>query len=159
MNPQMKSPAFSFPLNSRFLFSLFLGTVIFAFSSCIANRMVPFDMTAFNKGAELKTAALDLMGMATANYADKLEEVDEFKTSMNEHIAYEEARGEKNKTTVDMWKLLMKSDGALLGGFLARWKNEGSLSQVFIDEIKGEVSANFDKIINLENKKKENPVN
>jgi hypothetical protein len=41
-------------------------------------------------------------------------------------------------------------DRNLLGGFLKRWKDKGTLSGVFVTEAKKNVSLGFDQIIGLE---------
>lgn len=132
--------------------SIFLS-ILFLFSSCIANRMVPFDLDALNMGKEIKTEALNLMGLASQDYTASADKVMNFKNKVTDHIAYEESRGEKNQTTVDMWKLLMKPDGNLLGGFLTKWQNDGKLNPVLVSQFKNEVGKNLDKILSLENKK------
>lgn len=130
-----------------------LLSILFLFSSCVANRMVPFDLDALNMGKEIKTEALNLMGLAGQDYSASASKVTAFKNKVNSHIEYESARGEKNQTTVDMWKLLMKPDGNLLGGFLTKWKNEGKMNPVLVSQFKNEVGKNLDKILSLENKK------
>jgi len=153
MSQQFASNSIAFPIRSRRSFLPLLLSVLFLFSSCIANRMVPFDASAFNMGKEIKTEALNLMGLAGQDYSASADKVTAFKNKLNDHISYEESRGEKNQTTVDMWKLLMKPDGNLLGGFLSKWKSDGKLNTVLVSQFKNEVSKNLDKIISLENKK------
>jgi len=67
-------------------------------------------------------------------------------------ISYEEARP-KNKSSVEMWHMIRNPDGHLLGGFLAKWKNEGPQSDVLVGEFKLEVGRHFDEIIRLEEEK------
>lgn len=153
MNHLLRSNSAVLPINFRRMIAPLLLSTLFLFSSCIANRMVPFDAQAFNMGKEIKTEALNLMGLAGQDYSASASKVSAFQTKVTDQIAYEESRGEKNKTTVDMWKLLMKPDGNLLGGFLSKWKSEGKLNPVLVSQFKNEITKNLDKIIDLENKK------
>ncbi len=136
------------------LIYLLLISVVTSFSSCIASRMVPHDAKAYSDGQAIKNDALNLMSLANRPYADSETKVTQFQEKLNDHIAYEEGRGEKNKTTVDMWKLLSNPDGNLLGGFLTKWKTDGKLSDILVNQFKKEVGENFNKILSLENKKK-----
>ena len=83
-----------------------------------------------------------------------MQKIENLKTTINDQVEYEKERGEKNAKTVEMWDLMMKPDGNLLGGFLSRWENEGKLNGPFIKEVAKVVKSNFDKIIKLEKKKK-----
>ena len=154
MSQQFRSNLVLFPAKvSKRALPILLCT-LFLFSSCIANRMVPFDLDSFNMAKDIKTEALNLMGLAGQDYSASADKVTAFQNKVTSHIASEEARGEKNKTSVDMWKLLMKPEGNLLGGFLSKWKNDGKLNAVLVSQFKNEIGKNLDKIINLENKKK-----
>ena len=53
-----------------------------------------------------------------------------------------------------MLEILSNPEGNLLGGFFTRWENEGKLNGTFIKDAASMVSKNFDKVINLEKKKK-----
>jgi hypothetical protein len=41
----------------------------------------------------------------------------------------------------------------MLGGFIKKWKNDGQLNKVFVEEMNGQVSQGFDQIIELESAK------
>jgi len=153
MSQQFSSNSIAFPNPFRKSIFTFLLSTLFLLSSCIANRMVPFDLNALNMGKEIKNEALNLMGLATQDYTANASKVSAFQQKVTDHISYEEARGEKNQTTVDMWKLLMKPEGNLLGGFLSKWKSDGKLNTVLVSQFKNEVGKNLNKIIDLENKK------
>lgn len=93
---------------------------------------------------------MSLMGKATGDYNDHKDDAMALKGLVNDQIAVEEARGKKNGEMVKMLQLLVKPDGNLLGGFLNKWENKGSLSPTLVTEASKLVGRQFDKIINLE---------
>jgi len=97
---------------------------------------------------------MDLMGQATKPYSQNESQVNSFMKAYDQHLSMEKDRGEMNSKTVQMWELLMDPSQNLLGGFISKWKSDGQLSQVFVDQAKREVKSNMDKILQLENKKK-----
>jgi len=92
------------------------------------------------------------MSLATMQYDDFSENVDILKTELNK--AYEFAKGRPNNDiSTKQWETLISPDGNLLGGFLKRWKEEGTLSQMFVAEMQILVADAFDTIIGLESGK------
>lgn len=137
-----------------FFFIVFISSSI-SFQSCNpAKGMVAQDIESLNSFESLKTDAITIMKKGAKSYDSMADQVNEYKARMNDQIEYEKAKGEKNTKTVQMLELLSNPEGNLLGGFFKRWENEGKLNAPFIKEIAGVVSKNFDKIINLEKKKK-----
>ena len=154
MNLYFPSRLPAFPTLSRTTIRLCWMIALVGLSSCVANRMVPHDAHAYQEGQALKNEALNLMSMANRPYAESDAKINTFHQRVETHIDYEQQRGEKNQTTVDMWKLLMNPSGNLFGGFLNKWKADGQLSDILVDQFKREIGNNFNKIISLENKKK-----
>jgi len=69
-------------------------------------------------------------------------------------VALEYAKGRpKNGFSTAQWERLLDPEGHLLGGFLARWEDEGTLGPTFIVEAKRLVSDAFDTISGLESGK------
>ena len=136
--------------------ALFISLPVF-FGGCIASKMAPYDAIAHERAKTIKTAAEELIGMATEDYSTHEPRVGEFQTMVDRQIELEVGRGEKNQKTVSMWNLLMNPNEKLMGGFLKRWKEQGKLSQTFVDEIRPLVARNIDKILNLESKKSGGP--
>ena len=101
----------------------------------------------------LKIDAISIMKKGAKSFGSMEPQVIEYKAKMNDQIEYEKAK-ENNTKTVQMLEILSNPEGSLLGGFFTRWENEGKLNAPFIKEIAGVVSKNFDKVINLEKKKK-----
>jgi hypothetical protein len=95
------------------------------------------------------------MDKATEPYAAHQKEVESLFVEVDK--AYEFVNGiPSNSISAKQWDILRKKpDGKLLGKFAVRWKEDGTLSQPFIDEFKGQVGDAFDEIICLEANKKE----
>lgn len=132
------------------LFSFF--TLTLSFQSC--GPKILQDVFSLEQNEIIKTDAIALMKRAGKNYSSMEGDVNDLKSRINTLIDHEKDRGETNVKTVKMWELMMDPNEKLLGGFLARWENEGKLNGPFIKEIAKQVSGNFDKIIKYEKKKK-----
>lgn len=114
----------------------------------------PYSQTAYQNATDLKAETLALMDKATKPFSDNEKQVEALVVAIDK--AYEYVHGiPSNDLSARQWEILKKPDGDLLGRFFARWKSEGILKQVFIDEFKGIVSDAFDEIICLEANKKE----
>ncbi|MFK8004848.1 MAG: hypothetical protein AB8H03_00695 [Saprospiraceae bacterium] len=151
--PLFRSMGFSQKL-FYFFFIVLVSTSI-SFQSCNpAKGMVTQDLTSLEGFMSLKTDAVSLMKKGAKSFSSMAPQINEYKAKMNDQIDYEKAKGEKNIKTVQMLEILSNPEGNLLGGFFKRWENEGKLNAPFIKEIAGVVSKNFDKVINLEKKKK-----
>ena len=111
-----------------------------------------FSPIAYEQATSLKVDAEALMSKATQPYANHEEEV----TALTLRVAkaHEFARGRpRNEISARQWELLADSSRNLLGGFLARWKRESTLSATFVTEAKRLVADAFDTIIGLESGK------
>ena len=138
-----------------YFFFIALVSTSISFQSCNpAKGMVAQDSESLESFNILKTDAVSIMKKGAKSYSAMAPQINEYKSKMDDQIEYERAKGEKNMKTVQMLELMSNPDGNLLGGFFTRWENEGKLNAPFIKEIAGVVSKNFDKIINLEKKKK-----
>ena len=58
-----------------------------------------------------------------------------------------------NEITVKMWDKLLDPQGALLGGFLLEWKEDGPLLPKYVRHKKEQIGEAFDTIIQLESGK------
>lgn len=117
--------------------------------SC-APTITLYDQVAYESVTSLKAAALRLMDKATEPYPTHATEVDALMLKVDQ--AYEYAKGlPKNTESTKQWELLKNPDGNLLGGFMKRWESSGTLSRIFIDNVKNDlVGPTFDEIIRLE---------
>jgi hypothetical protein len=81
-----------------------------------------------------------------------LEDVTYLETELTK--AYEFSKGRpNNEISTRQWETLINPDGNLLGGFLKRWEEEETLSQMFVTEMQMLVNDAFDTIIGLESGK------
>jgi hypothetical protein len=107
---------------------------------------------AYKKAVDLKVESLNLMALATMPYTDFEDDIDFLNTELSK--AYEFSKGRpENEISTKQWEILINPDGNLLGGFLKRWGEEGTLSQMFVTEMQTLVSDAFDTIIGLESGK------
>ena len=92
------------------------------------------------------------MSAATQFYSDYEEDVAYLKTELEK--AYEFAKGRpNNEISTKQWEILIDENRNLLGGFLKRWQEEDTLSEMFVTESQQLVSDAFDTIIGLESGK------
>jgi hypothetical protein len=93
------------------------------------------------------------MNKATQPYAKHEKEVEALMLKIDK--AYEFVNGiPSNSISAEQWMILKDPDGDLLGKFFKRWKDESTLSPVFIAEMKKVISDAFDEIICLAANKK-----
>ena len=107
---------------------------------------------AYKQAVDLKIESLNLMSFATMAFGDYADDVEFLKTELNK--AYEFAKGRPdNEISTNQWEILLDDDRSLLGGFLKRWEEEETLSEMFVEEAQMLVSDAFDTIIGLESGK------
>ena len=134
----------------RRLLFLWLLAAFFSFPGCVATA--PYDQQVYAQTTALKVDALKLMTKATKDYNTQKEAVEKFTDSWDKLYEYELHR-KNNGIRISMWKLLRDPERNLMGGFLARWQKENSLSTTFIDEAKIQVGKAFDQLSELESGK------
>ena len=130
---------------AAFLIALFAAAILF--SSCAT--MAPFSQVELDKITALKAESLALMSKATSSFAASKSSVDALKASLESAHSASDGR-EKNKSAAKQWAILKDPTANLLGGFLARWENKGTLSDTFVAEASGNISKAFDQLIELE---------
>ncbi len=129
-----------------------LACLSFTFTRCTV-MIAKFDPEALNWASRLKQESLALIEKASGPYTDH--KVDITVLSLRLDMAYRYAFAKpKNSISAKQWKILIDPERNLLGGFLRRWKEKGSLSQTFIDESKKDIADAFDHIIGLEKAKR-----
>lgn len=129
------------------IITLALNLIVWACSSVSV-----FSPEAYKQAVDLKVESLNLMSDATMQYADFEEDVVHLKTELAK--AYEFSKGRpNNEISTRQWEILINPDGNLLGGFLKRWEEEETLSQMFLTEMQVLVGDAFDTIIGLESGK------
>jgi hypothetical protein len=125
-------------------------TLGFIISSCSSISI--FSPEAYKQAVDLKVESINLMSFATMPYTDFEDDINFLDTELSK--AYEFSKGRPdNEISTKQWGTLINPDGNLLGGFLKRWEEEGTLSQMFVTEMQTLVSDAFDTIIGLESGK------
>ena len=135
--------------NSLTVFRTILLAALF-FTAC--SSVSVYSPEAYKQAVDLKIESLNLMSFATMPFGDYSEDVEFLKTELNK--AYEFAKGRpNNEISTNQWEILLDEDRSLLGGFLKRWEEEETLSEMFVEEAQLLVSDAFDTIIGLESGK------
>ena len=134
--------------------NLTILVVLISFAACAT--ISPFDQYAYTQTTSLKVDALNTMQLATTDFALNEKAVQELQTNLQKVYEYEKNRP-KNEITLNMWNILLDTNGHLIGGFLKRWENEKKLNAVFIQEEKKIVGEAFDQIAGLESHKLKAP--
>ncbi len=117
-----------------------------------APSIAPYSPVAFEKAVDMKVDALRLMEQAEEPAAEQERKITALRRDLDR--AWEFAKGRpRNEHSSRQWELMRDPDGHLLGGFLSRWEQEGTLGPVFISESQRLISLAFDAIIGLESGK------
>jgi hypothetical protein len=111
-----------------------------------------FDQYAYSQATSLKVDALRTMDSATENYSQHQQTVMDVMTSIDKIYEYEKNRP-KNDISEKMWAMIKDTSGHLYGGFIKRWRRDGTLDLVFIQESKRLIGQSFDQISQLESGK------
>jgi len=111
-----------------------------------------FDQYAYVQTTSLKVDALQVMDMAVDEFNNHHDKVQKLKTNLQKIYEYEKNRP-NNEITLKMWEKLLDKDGHLIGGFLIKWEEHGTQSEIFIREAKKIIGPAFDQIAQLESKK------
>lgn len=125
-------------------------TMCLIFWSCASISV--FSPEAYKQAVDLKVESLNVMSAATMPYTDFDEEADYLKIELNKAFEFSKGRPD-NEISTRQWEILINPDGNLLGGFLKRWEEEETLSQMFVTEMQLLVGDAFDTIIGLESGK------
>ncbi|MEX2347926.1 MAG: hypothetical protein WD511_01800 [Balneolaceae bacterium] len=125
--------------------------IVFVLSGC-APTISQFSETAYQQAVELKVQSLALVDKMDEPYAGHAEKAEALREDL--HIALEYAKGRPdNELSARQWEILTDPERNLMGGLLARWVEEGTLSSFFVQEVRGVISDAFDTIIGLESGK------
>src|SRR5690348_8768280 len=88
--------------------------------------MAPYSAEAYKTATSLKAQSLALIARSNQPFGPNAADVEALMTDTS--AAYEYARGlPQNEVTAEQWRILRDPDGALLGGFMAKWQREGSV--------------------------------
>ncbi len=121
------------------------------FSAC-APSIAPFSARAYEMTVDLKVDALKTIKRAEDPWEEHADRIEALQTRLSK--AYEFSAGRpRNELSTEQWLVMLDPEGYLLGGMLARWRKDSTLSPVFIHEASLLVEAGFDSIIRLESGK------
>lgn len=130
-------------------FLLFFAAV--AISGCTPS-ISQFSETAYQQAVQLKVKSLLLADQTAEPYTDHADKAEILRQDLQ--TAYEYAKGRPdNELSTQQWEIMIDPERNLMGGLLARWAEEGTLSPVFVQELRGVISDAFDTIIGLESGK------
>jgi hypothetical protein len=114
--------------------------------------IAPFDQEAYKTATALKVDTLVVMSKATESYARHQREIAALQIALDKAYEYDRNRP-LNEITIQMWDKLRNPQGALLGGFLQEWKEDGPLLPTYVQRKKTQISEGFDNVIQLESGK------
>ncbi len=130
-------------------------------NACMTPLISLYDAETFKDAADLKSSCLVLMDhAATDQFSEHSKEVDQVMASAWGLYERQKIR-RQNKLTIRQWQLLMDDNAqpgtkAILPPFFERWKKEGKVGAVYLEEKKKNVAAAFDEILKLEGAKLRN---
>jgi len=127
----------------------FMGTLL-VLAGC--STISKFDQYAYSQTTAIKVDVLNVMSHATDSFTVHANEVLNLQTEIEKMYEYEKNRP-KNTISEKMWMVLRDSTGHLFGGFVARWKKEGKLDEVFVRESQSLIGSSFDQVSQLESGK------
>lgn len=133
-----------------------INTIVFALLLLITQACSPqislFNERAYEQAVDLKVESLYLVERADQPFSRYESEVRDLRLNLQKALEFASGRP-NNEISVQQWKILIDPNQHLLGGFLARWEADSTLSTVFIQEFRTIISHSFDDIIGLESGK------
>ncbi|WP_430412402.1 hypothetical protein [Kordia sp.] len=139
-------------MKTRFYTTYLTALAFLLVTSCASLQKAVFDQYSYQKGTEIKVDALRLMDKATTQYSSQTAAIDHLETEMAKIIEYEKNKPE-NQIGFAMWKMIANPDKKFVAGFLKMWKEKGTVSPVFIEQAKEQVTEALDLILQYEGKK------
>jgi hypothetical protein len=122
-------------------------------SSCQTARIASPDPAALQEAAALKVETVALMAKAGEPFSQHQEAIDAINTRMT--TAYELAASTPNNELVAReWAVMRDPERDLYGGFVRRWRTNGTVGRAFREEAAAQVAEGFDYIICLEQAKR-----
>lgn len=132
----------------------FLLAVLFASSllSGCSPTVAPFSARAYEMAVDIKVDASRVVTRAEEPFDRHRSRVESLRIRMQKAEEYAKGRP-RNEHSSRQWSIMNDPNGFMLGGFLARWEAEDSLSHAFIVEAGSLIEEGFDAIIGLESGK------
>jgi hypothetical protein len=130
-----------------YLLAVFLVASLLA--ACSSIPIGEYSLEAYKNATTLKAETLALVAKSGQPYSRLADDVDV--VSVRIDAAYEFAAGlPDNQLSAEQWRLMRDPEGHLYGGFVVLWRNRGTLSPAFRDELRAVIGDAFDEIICLE---------
>lgn len=127
---------------------LILVVIIITLGSC----KTYYDAYTYEETVKVKNQTLMLMDSSFYKYEKYELKIDSLKVRITNLFEYQKTR-QNNFSTVAQWNTFLRSNGTFYN-FFNYWKETDSLKLIEIDSYKPQMSGSFDKIIELETKKK-----
>ena len=113
----------------------------------------PFRQKSVDIAESLREQSTALMAKAVEPFEDHQDSVEALQQRLSTQLFAETGRTD-NDETIAQWGLLIRPFGPLLGGFLTRWEQQGTLGQLFINAKRTQVVTAFRIIIETERAKR-----
>lgn len=139
-------------MKTRFYTTYLTALAFLLVTSCVSLKKAVFDQYSYQKGTEIKVDALRLMDKAGTEYSSQTAAIEHLEAELAKIVEYEKNKPE-NKIGYAMWKMISNPDKKFVAGFLKMWKEKGTVSPVFIDQAKEQVTEALDLILQYEGKK------
>lgn len=111
-----------------------------------------YDAYSYEETVKVKNQTLMLMDSSIYKY-DKYElKIDSLKARITNLFEHQKTR-QNNFATIAQWNTLLRTNGTFYN-FFNYWKDQDSIKLIEIDLYKPQMSDSFDKILELETKKK-----
>lgn len=144
----MRLLPFLIPASRPIIRVMFLFLIVISCAPLVSQ----YSDSAYRQAVELKVVSLDLIEHATQPYAAYDDEVKVLRLELRK--AYEFSKGRPdNEFSTQQWDIMIDPERNMLGGFLRRWEERGSMSEAFVNEASQNIAAGFDTIIGLESGK------
>ena len=127
---------------------------LLAVTAACAQLAGSFSEQAYVNATSLKARSVSLIALSGGTFESHAAEAKQLSTDALS--AFEYSRGlSDNDIVAEQWGTLIDTDGNLLGGFLNRWENQGTIQPFVRSEISNQVGTAFDVIICVEINKRE----
>lgn len=115
--------------------------------------LTPYSQQSVNIAGSLRDQSTALIAKAIEPFENHRDSVMALRTRLLNQLSAERNRKD-NSESVAQWGLLADAQGSLLGGFLTRWEQQGTLGQLFINAKRTQVVTAFRIIIETEEAKR-----
>ncbi|POR22868.1 hypothetical protein BWK58_10510 [Flavobacterium columnare] len=124
------------------------------FVACNTLKTAPFDIYSYQETLKIKEETLKLIETSTtSSYTEHEQEISEL-TKKIEYLKNYEKNRSYNSTTIDMWNEFSGNEKNLITDYFSFWKKKNTVSPIFANESKRQISTIFEIILTYEVQKK-----